>query len=78
MRNGLCREEVDSCTGPGKPCGTAVATALPLYHSNSGNTRLTRPTTPFTDWQLSSHQACPECCLPLNPLNGFPHKRCEG
>jgi hypothetical protein len=71
MRGSAYREGVDS-TGPGNPCDTAVATALPLYHTN---VHLVRAATPFLIRQFYTFEACSECCL---PLRGFPHKRCEG
>jgi hypothetical protein len=42
---------------------------------NAGNTCLIRPAIPFTDWQLSSHQACAECMLPLDI---YSHHNCGG
>ena len=55
----------------GQPCGTAVATALPLYHTNA---HLVRVAIPIPVSQYYTFEACPECCLPLRE---FSHKRCE-
>ena len=72
MRESAYRE-INGADSGGQPCSAAFQSLL--YHSNNGNTCLIRSAIPFSVDQFHTFWSCPECCL---PLNGFPHKRCEG